>query len=113
MSNTNWKKWFGYRIRDIHIIVAYIAMSATMILPLSIARWAAVWWMVLLPINLFYGKCILTKIEMALTGENHTIIDGYLERLGKEVTNKNRKEFTIIAVIGMLIVSMARIYFMI
>jgi len=111
MCNTEWKRWLGYRIRDIHVVVAYLTASSTLVLPLSFVKWAFVWWIGVLFVNVLYGKCIFTKIEIELTGENYTIIDEYLMKLGKDINNKNRSEFTIFSGVFMLLVCVIRLYF--
>jgi hypothetical protein len=45
---------------------------------------------------LLFNGCILSKLEYVLDHNDITIIDPIIELCGKKVTNKNRKQFSII-----------------
>lgn len=102
-------KWIGRRIRELHLLIGVLAAAATMVLPLRFVKFGLLWWSGMILANHVYKKCPLTKIEMYLTNENVTVVDDYLRVLHKEITNKNRKDFTVCAGVFMILVSVFRL----
>jgi hypothetical protein len=98
--------YLGRLIRFLHLVGKYVIILFTLLFPSKQLLW---FWIPMFVSNVVYGKCIITKIEMMLTGENITVVDRSLILLGFEITNQNRKKITLITTITIFIYLAAHI----
>ena len=101
----------GNSIHYLHKAGVFIAIVTTIIVPKTYLNYILTAWLGMVLTNWLYGKCIVTKVEMFLTGEKKTIVDGCLNSLGFEISNKNRKNITLITGTTMLLVCGVRLYY--
>lgn len=85
----------GHFIHYLHLIVGLFAVAITLLGPKWTVPYMIIYWIALAIIYVLNSGCILTRLEQRLTGQDKTVMDGFLRFGNIETTNKNRETFTI------------------
>jgi hypothetical protein len=107
--NDNLYVKMGRYLRLCHYSLAGSTMIATIFADRQSIKYILVFWIGMIISNLYYGGCMITRIERYLTGENLTIVDPLLINLGLTICKKNRQRITVISGVLMLMVSILRL----
>lgn len=96
----------GRLLRAAHLLAAVAAVVATVLGPRVWVPYLFLFWLLVLVVNVVAGGCPVTRLEMAMTGEDVTVADTFL--LGLPTTKRNRDALTIGVSLAMLLVSAFR-----
>lgn len=100
----------GKIVMIIHIIGAIIGTSLVIFTKQKIILWILliliIMWIMSVKI---FGGCILSILEIKLSRSNYTIIDPILKIFGMTISNKNRKNITILGIIILLTVVIVKL----
>ena len=93
----------GRILRWLHFIMPTSSFFSVLFVNKNIVMLYIISEIIIISMFVFFNCCWLSSLEYRLTKQNFTMVDPYLKLINKEVNNGNRKKYTTIGLIIILI----------